>query len=114
MCRIFACQPPETYAFQTRSVRLGGQATSIRLEAAFWRILEEIAELQGTSLPKLLTMLHDEVLEFRGEVPNFASLLRCACLTYMSEGREAIAAQSEPRARPRAGTEFDHPRVAIG
>lgn len=114
MCRIFACQPPETYAFQTRSVRLGGQATSIRLEAAFWRILEEIAALQGTSLPKLLTTLHDEVLEFRGDVPNFASLLRCACLTYMSEGREAIAAQPERRVRPLAEVGFDGPRVAVG
>lgn len=85
MCRIFAGQPPATYAYQTRSVRLGGHSTSIRLEAAFWTILEEIAQGQGTSLAKFLTALHDEVLELHGEVGNFASLLRCACLRYLAE-----------------------------
>jgi predicted DNA-binding ribbon-helix-helix protein len=87
MCGIFAARSPETYAYQTRSIRLGGHSTSIRLEAAFWTILEEIAAAESLSLPKFLTTLHDEVLEFRGETGNFASLLRCACLTYVGELR---------------------------
>jgi predicted DNA-binding ribbon-helix-helix protein len=87
---MFSTLAPDAYAYQTRSVRLGGHATSIRLEAAFWGILEEIAAKQGVSLGRFLTKLHDEVLEFRGETQNFTSLLRCACLTYLSEvrGRE--------------------------
>jgi predicted DNA-binding ribbon-helix-helix protein len=88
MCRIFAGQSPATYAYQTRSVRLGGHSTSIRLEAAFWAILEEIAQGQETSLAKFLTTLHDEVLELHGEVGNFASLLRCACLRYLAEVKQ--------------------------
>ena len=91
MCRIFATQSPERWAFETRSVRLGGHSTSIRLEAAFWEILEEIAEAQEMSLPRFLTLLHDEVLEFQGELRNFASLLRCACLTYATEVRGQAA-----------------------
>ena len=87
MCKIFATQSPERWTFETRSVRLGGHSTSIRLEAAFWEILEEIASSQDMSLPRFLTVLHDEVLEFGGEVRNFASLLRCACLTYATEVR---------------------------
>jgi len=87
MCRIFAGQPPETYSYQTRSIRLGGHSTSIRLEAAFWHILEEIAAAQQMSLAKFLTTLHDEVIELRGETSNFTSLLRCACLTYVSQLR---------------------------
>jgi predicted DNA-binding ribbon-helix-helix protein len=87
MCRIFAGQSPEAYSYQTRSVRLGGHSTSIRLEAAFWSILEEIATAESMSLPKFLTTLHDEVLEFRGEAANFTSLLRCACLTYVAQLR---------------------------
>jgi len=87
MCRIFAGQAPETYSYQTRSVRLSGHSTSIRLEAAFWHILEEIAAAQDLSLGKFLTTLHDEVLELRGETSNFTSLLRCACLTYVAQGR---------------------------
>ena len=92
MCKIFATQSPDRWTFETRSVRLGGHSTSIRLEAAFWEILEEIASAQEMSLPRFLTLLHDEVLEFQGEVRNFASLLRCACLTYATEirGNETV------------------------
>jgi predicted DNA-binding ribbon-helix-helix protein len=69
---------------QTRSLRIGGHCTSIRLEKSFWETLEEIAMREGTSLAKLLTTLHNEVLDQHGEVKNFASLLRCACLVYRS------------------------------
>ena len=95
MCRIFAGQSPETYTYQTRSVRLGGHSTSIRLEAAFWTILEEIAQRQDTSLAKFLTTLHDEVLELHGEVSNFASLLRCACLRYLAEVKPSDGSRHE-------------------
>ncbi|MBX9619277.1 MAG: ribbon-helix-helix domain-containing protein [Hyphomicrobiales bacterium] len=87
MCWIFSGQPAERYRFLTRSIRLGGHATSIRLEAAFWTILDEIAAKEGVTIAKFLTKLHDEVLAFQGEVTNFASLLRCACLTYVEEVR---------------------------
>ena len=87
MCSIFSNVDPEKYAHETRSVRLAGHATSIRLEAAYWCILEEIAAVQTVSVGRLLTRLHDEALDFRGEPQNFASLLRCACLTYVGEIR---------------------------
>lgn len=88
MCRIFSAQTSERYAHQTRSIRLSGHATSIRLEAAFWEILEEIARLQGVTLGRFLTKLHDEVLEFNEESVNFTALLRCACLTYLTDVRD--------------------------
>ncbi len=87
MCQIFAGQAPERYSGETRSVRLGGHVTSVRLETAYWEILEEVSHAQGMTLGKFLTTLHDEVLDLRGEVQNFASLLRCACLTYVEEVR---------------------------
>ena len=43
MCHLFASQCPDSYAFETRSIRLNGQSTSIRLEKVFWEILEDIA-----------------------------------------------------------------------
>ena len=102
MCKMFAGQSPDLYESHTRSIRLGGHATSIRLEAAYWAILEEIAAEQGVSLPRFLTKLHDEVLDFRGEITNFTSLLRCACLTYVGEVRgrapETLALKSEAKA----------------
>lgn len=83
MCRIFANQDPKSYAFATRSVRLAGHSTSLRLERQFWDILAEIAARQEMTLPRLLSQLYDEVMEARGEVRNFASLLRNACVIYL-------------------------------
>ena len=85
MCRIYAHQPQRDYESQTRSLRIGKHCTSIRLEMRFWDTLEEIAGKEGTSLTKFLTTLHDEVLDHHGEVKNFASILRCCCLIYMSK-----------------------------
>lgn len=83
MCLLFKSQDPATYASETRPVRLHGHATSIRLEAAFWDILEEIAEREGVPVARFCAILHDEVVQKRGEVANFASLLRVTCLHYM-------------------------------
>ena len=99
MCSMFSRIDAEAYAYQTRSVRLGGHATSIRLEAAFWRVLEEIAAVEHISLGRFLTALHDEVLEFSGEAQNFTSLLRCACLTYMTKARVAPSGPHEATVR---------------
>src|ERR1700761_5432825 len=85
MCRLFAHQPQRDYESQTRSLRIGGHCTSIRLELAFWETLEEIAAKEDMSLAKFLTKLHSEVLDHHGAVHNFASLLRCSCLIYRSK-----------------------------
>ncbi len=86
MCKIFYDLDASSYQCQTRSVRLGGHVTSIRLEALFWEVLEKIAAAEGSTLGRFLTKLHDEILEFHGEISNFASLLRCACVCYSVEG----------------------------
>lgn len=91
MCRIFAGQDPAGFESVTRSVRLSGHATSIRLESAFWKILDEIADSQGLTTPKFLSTLHDEVEELRGEVPNFTSMLRTTCLLHLSGAKPDAA-----------------------
>ncbi|CTQ59623.1 MAG: ribbon-helix-helix domain-containing protein [Roseibium album] len=83
MCQIFAGQDPERYASQTRSMRLNGQSTSIRLENTFWEIIDEIARRDNVSTPTFISTLHSEVLQLRGEPTNFTSLLRCACLKFI-------------------------------
>ena len=83
MCNIFAGIPRESYECQTRSVRLSGHSTSIRLEAVYWDLLEQLADSQSLSLGRLLTELHDEVLDLHGEARNFTSLLRCVCLVHL-------------------------------
>jgi len=94
MCRVFADQDPESYRVVTRSIRLNGYCTSIRLEAMFWSILDDIAAGQGMSTPRFISTLYDEVTELRGEVGNFASLLRVTCTGFVRSHPEPE--RSEP------------------
>lgn len=88
MCRIYAATPPSDYESVTRSVRLHGAVTSIRLEARFWGIIDAMAAAEGRSTPRFLAALHDEVLELQGEVRNFASLLRVICASHAAPAPE--------------------------
>ncbi|WP_376703438.1 ribbon-helix-helix domain-containing protein [Mesorhizobium sp. ISC25] len=83
MCKVFAGQDPEGYRLINRSVRIAGHSTSIQLEAAFWTLLDEIAQGQGMTAPKFLSTLYDEALEINGHIPNFASMLRTTCTLYL-------------------------------
>ncbi|MBB4008451.1 ribbon-helix-helix domain-containing protein [Allorhizobium taibaishanense] len=83
MCEIYAGQDPERYRPINRSVRIGGHSTSIQLEAAFWLLIDEIAERQGYSTARFLSTLYDEALEINGSITNFSSLLRTSCLIYL-------------------------------
>ncbi len=93
MCHVFAGQAPGRYASETRRLRLNGQSTSIRLENAFWSIVDEIAASEGLSTPAFISKLHAEVLELHGEPENFTSLLRCACLEFVATVRNARLAR---------------------
>jgi len=90
MCHIFAGQDPENYRFISRSIRLAGHSTSVKLESKFWAILDGIAEEQGMTTPKFLSLIYDEALDINGDVPNFASLLRCACALYLEQPAEVM------------------------
>jgi predicted DNA-binding ribbon-helix-helix protein len=99
MCRIYAGLGDDDCRPVTRSVRLSGFVTSIRLEARVWAIIDRMAVREGMSTPRFLSKLHDEVLDLQGEVRNFASLLRVACLVFLE--REA----GTPPAAAAAGAE---------
>ena len=90
MCQIFAGQDPAIYAFVTRSLRLNGYATSVRLEARFWELLDIISEEQGMTTPQFLSKIYEEALEIHGQIANFASLLRCACTLYLEQPKMVI------------------------
>ena len=85
MCQMFAGQNPARYKSVTRRLRLNGQSTSIRLERAFWGIVDQIAVKEGLTTPAFISKLHAEVLLGQGEVLNFTSLLRCACTIHLGE-----------------------------
>ena len=91
MCKIFAGLDPSIYESETRSIRLNGQCTSVRLEAAFWDVLDAIAAGEGFTTPSFLSRLHGEVLQIHGEARNFTSLLRCICLQHLRRRADAAA-----------------------
>jgi len=84
MCEIFIRTDPRSYASESRSLRLHGAATSLRLERLFWDVLEEIAARDGMRVAQLIERLYDELAAYRGEAANFTSFLRVCCLRYQS------------------------------
>ncbi|BCL73283.1 putative protein related to arylsulfate sulfotransferase involved in siderophore biosynthesis [Vibrio nigripulchritudo MADA3029] len=86
MCEIYSGAEEELFELKTRSIRIDGVVTSIRLEAIFWQIIEDIAKKSELSIGAFVTQIYKEVLEKRGEIRNFASLLRVACTTHLNNG----------------------------
>ena len=104
MCEVFISADPQSYESRTRSVRLHGVVTSIRLENLFWQVLEEIAGRDGMGVVQLIERLYDELVIARGEVGNFASFLRVSALRY-----EALLAQGAHPGRHRDRHPFARP-----
>lgn len=84
MCEVFISADPESYASRTRSVRLHGVVTSIRLENLYWEVLAEIGARDGMTVVQLIEKLYDELVAARGAVGNFSSFLRVSALRYMA------------------------------
>ena len=57
MCRLFVGADPHLWESQTRSIRMDGMVTSVRLENMFWMMLEEIAAKDDLNVPQLLHQL---------------------------------------------------------
>jgi predicted DNA-binding ribbon-helix-helix protein len=83
MCEYFVKADPILYEQRTRSIRIRGMLTSIRLENTVWDVLAEMAEDEGRTTNALICTLHDEIMQHRGEVSNFASFLRVTSLRYL-------------------------------
>ena len=102
MCEFFVKADPIQYEQRSRTVRIHGVLTSIRLENMVWDILAEMAEDEGRTTNALISLFHDEILEYRGEVPNFASFLRVTCMRYLQRKLMAGAGTTQAAAPPLA------------
>jgi len=85
MCELYVKADPILYESRSRSLRIRGVVTTLRLENQFWDILREIAEVDGMTTNQLIAKLYEEVMDFRGEVVNFASFLRVSCTRYLAQ-----------------------------
>jgi predicted DNA-binding ribbon-helix-helix protein len=83
MCEYFVKADPIQYEQRSRTIRIHGVLTSIRLENMVWDILAEMAEAEGCTTNALIVQFHDEILAHRGEVPNFASFLRVTGMRFL-------------------------------
>ena len=103
MCEFFVKADPIQYEQRSRTVRIHGVLTSIRLENMVWDILAEMAEEEGRTTNALISLFHDEILAQRGEVPNFASFLRVTCMRYLRRrvSRSEQASRGEFKPPPR-------------
>lgn len=89
MCEFFVKADPILYESRSRSVRIHGVLTSLRLENMMWDTLAQMATEDGRTTNGLLVQFHDEVMAHRGEVSNFASFLRVTCLRYLQRKFDA-------------------------
>ncbi|SRR5208282_3627463 len=84
MCRLLCNKDARDFRPVSRSIRIFGHATSLRLEESFWRALDSLARDQGLTTPKLIETLREEASELlqAEEVAtlNLASILRTVCL----------------------------------
>jgi predicted DNA-binding ribbon-helix-helix protein len=85
MCELYVKADPMLYESRSRSLRIRGVVTTLRLENQFWDILAEIAAVDGMTTNQLISKLYDEVMDYRGEVVNFASFLRVSCTRFLSQ-----------------------------
>ena len=117
MCEYFVKADPIAYEQRSRTVRMHGMLTSLRLENMVWDTLAEMAEDEGRTTNALIATFHDEILAHRGEVPNFASFLRVSSMRYLrrkmmqAERLAEMPEREHPRERPNATSKRAAPKV---
>ncbi|ASL45340.1 hypothetical protein bAD24_I17860 [Burkholderia sp. AD24] len=112
MCGIYINADPILYESRTRSLRIHGVITTVRLENLFWDVLHEIAARESMTTSQFAVKLYDELIALRGEMPtNFASFLRVCCLRYLSMRTEKGATVSGTAPEPTAAVNEARPRM---
>lgn len=87
LARLFSlcnAEQAQEYLPEKRSVRIHGHSTTLRLERAFWTVLDEMAADEGVAAGALITRIHDHCLVNNDK--NLASCLRVVCLKYINLG----------------------------
>lgn len=84
MCKLYVGANSQLWESQTRSIRMDGMVTSVRLENMFWTVLEEIGKRDDLNVPQLLHQLYNESLDYGHDLGNFTSFLRVCCLRYLN------------------------------
>lgn len=84
MCKLFISASPDLWNSKTHSLRIDGMVTSVRMENAFWQVLEELAHRDGMNLPQMITRLYHESIDAGHDLGNFTSFLRVCAMRYLA------------------------------
>lgn len=84
MCELFIGSEGDKWVSRTKSLRIDGVATSIRMENFFWAILSEIAVRDHMTTNQLITKLYLEAMDADHDLGNFTSFLRVCAGRYLS------------------------------
>ena len=84
MCELFIGSESDKWVSRTKSLRIEGVATSIRMENFFWAILSEIAVRDHMTTNQLITKLYLEAMDDDHDLGNFTSFLRVCAGRYLS------------------------------
>jgi predicted DNA-binding ribbon-helix-helix protein len=84
MCQLFINADSHLWTYRTKSLRIDGVVTSIRLEEFFWDTLEEISFRDKMTVNQMITKLYLESLDADHDISNFTSFLRVCCSRYLS------------------------------
>lgn len=84
MCKLFVQADANLWQSSTRSLRIDGMVTSVRLENYFWQVLERIAQRDAMNIPQMLTRLHHESIDAGHDLGNFTSFLRVCCMRFLA------------------------------
>lgn len=84
MCQLFINADAENWISRSKSLRIDGVATSIRIENFFWNLLGEIAQRDRMTVNQLITKLYHESIDADHDLGNFTSFLRVCCARYLA------------------------------
>ncbi|OSP53694.1 ribbon-helix-helix domain-containing protein [Pseudoruegeria sp. SK021] len=84
MCQLFINADADNWVSRTKSLRIDGVATSIRIENFFWDLLGEIAQRDRMTVNQLITKLYHESIDADHDLGNFTSFLRVCCARYLA------------------------------
>jgi len=84
MCKLFVSANPYLWKSSTKSLRIDGVVTSVRLENFFWGVLEEIAARDDMRIAQMITRLYHESIDAEHDLGNFTSFLRVCAGRYLS------------------------------
>lgn len=84
MCQLFIGADSALWVSRSKSLRIDGVATSIRMENFFWATLDEIAFRDRMTVNQLITRLYHESIDAEHDLGNFTSFLRVCCSRYLA------------------------------